>query len=155
VSTNKAIALCVLVQMAALIVVGLVSDGLARHVLQTSPSWIVAALALHESSRAKWAALPVFVFWLAIMSLIWLYLLGIAHIITGNFGNTEVAMTLVVMATSVLGIFAALSARSDVAWWRAAIIIVAVAAVQVGAMALSLRPPISSDTLLVNWLRAP
>lgn len=151
---NTVIALCALAQIVALIVVGTVSDGFARHVLQTSPDWIVAGLALNNARSSKWVALPVFLFWLAVMTLIWLYLLGIARIVHGHFSDIEVAMTLVVAGASLLGLVAAVSVRSSIRWYSATVILVVAGAIQVGVMAVSMRTAISNDTALINWIHA-
>jgi len=45
-----------------------------------------------------------FLFWLVLMSLIWLYLLGIARVISGHFSPIEVAMTIIVGVASTVGI---------------------------------------------------
>ena len=82
-----------------------------------------------------------FVFWLGIMVLIWLYLLGWARIVTGQFSATEIAMTIVVGAASLPGILFA--ARG----WRFATgapLFVAGLALQVGAFWISLQPAIAT-----------
>jgi len=146
------IALCAMTQIVALIVVGFVSDGLVRHLVQTSPSWIVAGVALNQTRWAKWIALPVFAFWLVIMVLIWLYLLGVARILTGHYSDIEIAMTAVVGAASVFGILICVFTRTGARPWVAALLFLIAALIQVGAMSLSLRPQISSDTGFSNWL---
>jgi len=70
---------CSAVIMAALLVVGAVSHGVIRHIVQTSPLWIAIVLGIRGSALTKWAALPCFVFWLVLMTAIWLYLLGWAR----------------------------------------------------------------------------
>jgi len=45
-----------------------------------------------------------FLFWLVLMSLIWLYLLGIARVISGHFSPIEIAMTILVGAAAIVGI---------------------------------------------------
>src|SRR5947207_15362653 len=60
----------------ALLVVGIVSDTLLRHIIQIAP--LVVALSLLPR-RFDWgvsAAAPLFAFWLFVMGAIWLFLLG-------------------------------------------------------------------------------
>ena len=152
-TANRAIALCAVVQIASLIVVGTVSDGFARHVLQTAPIWLAMTAAVNDSRWAKWAALPVFLFWIGIAILIWLFLLGIARIASGHYSDIEIAMTVIFAAAGAIGSAAALSKRSGTPAWMALLIFVSVAAAQVGVMAASLRYPISQDTTLISWLR--
>ena len=83
---------CCIVIIAALLVVGTVSSGVIRHIVQTSPLWIVIVLSVRRSAWSKWAALPCYLFWLLLMTAIWLFLLGWARIVSGTFSHTEIAM---------------------------------------------------------------
>ncbi len=129
--------------IAALLVVGAVSHGVLRHIVQTLPLWIVIVLGARSSGCSKWAALPCFVFWLLLMTAIWLYLLGWARIVSGTFSTTEVTMTVIVGAASLLGIARASRIRSGVAFWPAAATSVLVAALQLAALRISLLPAIA------------
>ena len=129
--------------MAALLVVGAVSHGVIRHIVQTSPLWIGIALGLRQSPLAKWAVLPCFIFWLLIMVAIWLFLLGWARIITGTFSPTEVAMTLIVGLASLVGITSVVRTRAAAGAASAAALTVLVAILQVLALRLSLLPQIA------------
>ncbi len=127
----------------SLIVVGAVSHGVIRHVVQTSPLWIASALGIRRSGWSKWAALPCFVFWLLLMTLIWLFLLGWARIVSGTFSPIEIAMTVVVGLASLLGIVTALRMRSGVRAGPATAIVSLVAVLQLVALWLSLLPAIA------------
>ncbi len=88
----------------ALLVVGVVSHTLLRHIIQIAP--VVVALGL-IAGRSAWgvsAAAPLFAFWLVIMGAIWLFLLGVARIVGGTFTPVEVTLTVVIGAASVLGL---------------------------------------------------
>src|SRR5438309_7740345 len=100
----KVVAYCCLTTLIALYVVGAVSGGSLRHEVQTLPLWFPIVMGFQGRPLAKWAALPCFVFWLGIMLLIWLFLLGWARILTGHYSPIEVAMTLVIGAATVTGI---------------------------------------------------
>src|SRR5579859_2306380 len=93
--------------LVALYVVGAVSHGSLRHVVQTLPLWFPIVLGFRRSEFAKWSALPCLIFWLAIMVLIWLFLLGWARILSGHFSPIEIAMTLVIGIACVTGILLA------------------------------------------------
>ena len=101
---DRMTAVCCVAVIAALYVVGFVSRTELRHVVQTLPLWIGAILGYLGVPIARWVALPLFLLWLILMSLIWLYLLGWAHVIHGHFSPVEIAMTLVVGISSLLGI---------------------------------------------------
>jgi len=131
---------CCVAIIAALLVVGAVSHGVIRHIVQTSPLWIAIVLGIRRSSLAKWAALPVLVFWLLTMTAVWLYLLGWAHLLSGTFLPTEIAMTVVVGAASVAGVARAIGMRSSVGAWSAAATTLLLAVLQVAAFRLSFLP---------------
>jgi len=95
---------CACTSLALVLGVGLASHTILRHVIQTLPCWAVAALGFRRSRVTAWAALPVFLFWLAICGLIWSYLLGISHIVNGHFSPVEIAMTVIVGVCAMIGI---------------------------------------------------
>lgn len=103
-SGSKGIACCCLTVLVALYVVGAVSKGSLRHVVQTLPLWFPIVLGFRRRELAKWSALPCLVFWLIVVVFIWLFLLGWARIVTGHFSATEIAMTLVIGVASITGI---------------------------------------------------
>ena len=142
----KVVGYCSLAILIALYVVGAVSipPGSLRHEVQTLPLWFPIAAGLTNKQVAKWAALPCFIFWLAIMILIWLFLLGWARIVSGHFSPTEIAMTLVVGCASIVGIVACLRWRTDARPLRASVTFLVFAALQVLAMRLSLIPHIAN-----------
>ena len=102
-ANSRRLALCCGTIIAALYIVGLVSGTEIRHVVQTLPLWLGVVFGLRRSQAARWLALPMFLFWLGIMVLIWLFLLGWAHVVSGHFTPTEILMTVVVGIASVLG----------------------------------------------------
>ena len=77
-SAPKWVASCSLAILLALYVVGAVSvpPGSLRHEVQTLPLWLPIVLGFQKRDIAKWMALPLFVFWLVLMMLIWLFLLA-------------------------------------------------------------------------------
>lgn len=132
---------CCLVVIVALLVVGAVSHGVIRHIVQTAPLWFAIALGVRRSEWSKWAALPCLLFWLLVMIFIWLFLLGWARIITGTFSATETAMTIVVGLASVAGLAKAFRTRTSIAWWKVIAVMCALAVLQVVALRISfLRP---------------
>jgi hypothetical protein len=84
------IAICCLVIIAALVLgVGLATHLVLRHIIQTAPLWISVILGFSHSRVTAWAALPLFLIWLVLMTLIWLYLLGISNLLSGHFAPVE------------------------------------------------------------------
>jgi len=129
--------------IAALLVVGAVSHGVVRHIVQTAPLWIAIVLAARHSNWSKWAALPCYVFWLFLMSLIWLYLLGWARVISGTFSPIEIAMTLIVGLACLAGIIRAVRMRSDKPLWPALGLALAVLGLQIAVLEISFLPAIA------------
>jgi hypothetical protein len=101
---DRVIPVCCVAVIAALYVVGFVSRTELRHVVQTLPLWVGAILGYLGARITRWVALPLFLLWLILMSLIWLYLLGWSNVIHGHFSPVEIAMTLIVGISSLVGI---------------------------------------------------
>lgn len=134
---------CCVAIIAALLVVGAVSHGVIRHIVQTSPLWIAIVLSIGRSGLSKWAALPCFVFWLLLMTAIWLFLFGWARIVSGTFSPIEIAMTIIVGLASLLGIVRALGMRSRVRAWPVAFAVFLVTVLQLVTFRLSLLSAIA------------
>jgi hypothetical protein len=130
----------------ALYVVGAVSvpPGSLRHEVQTLPLWLPIVFGFQRRELAKWAALPCLLFWLTIMIFIWLFLLGWARIVTGHYLPTEIAMTLVIGAASIIGLAVCLLWRTAVPPAPATATFLLLAALQVLAFRVSLYPYIAS-----------
>lgn len=143
--TAKIVGSCCLAILVALYVVGAVSipPGSLRHEIQTLPLWFPIVAGVNNRPLAKWAALPCLVFWLTIMIFIWLFLFGWARIVTGHFSPTEIAMTLVVGASSLAGIAACVRWRTAVRPLVASGVFLLFAVLQVLAFRLSLIPYIA------------
>jgi hypothetical protein len=100
----KSIGACCLAILIALYIVGAVSHGSLRHEVQTLPLWFTIVLGFNGKQLSRWCALPCFAFWLFCMTLIWLFLLGWSHVLSGSFSPIEIAMTVIVGAASALGL---------------------------------------------------
>jgi hypothetical protein len=136
----KGIAYCSLSILVPLYVVGAVSHGSLRHEVQTLPLWFPIVMGFRQREIAKWAALPCLIFWLAIMTLIWLFLLGWARIVSGRFSPIEIAMTLIIGMACLLGLSLILRWRTTVrpsAAWGVSVLF---ATLQLLAFRLSLIP---------------
>jgi hypothetical protein len=108
------VASCCLAIFLALCVVGAVSHGMQRIIVQTLPLWASIVLGFRGSEFAKWSALPCLIIWLASMILIWLFLLRFVHFMSGRFSPTEIAMSIVVGASSAGGFAVAVRWRTEV-----------------------------------------
>jgi hypothetical protein len=86
------------------------------------------------------AAAPLFAFWLLVMGAIWLFLLGVARIVTGTFTTVEVGLTIIIGVASVLGLAAAYRRGSTIPLVPRLGTIAVFAALQFAAMWLSVQP---------------
>lgn len=105
-SRRNTVTACLCGVGAALLLVGVVSGTLIRHVVQIVP--VVAALAVVRA-RPAWgphAALPVFAWWLLMMVLVWLYLAGVPMFFDGDFTPAEIVLTGLTALFCVLGLLA-------------------------------------------------
>ncbi len=135
---------------AALLAVGIISGEIARHVLQTLPLWPAVVLGFAGSPKAKWAGLPVFLFWLAIMALIWAYLLHLSSIASGTYSFAEIAMTVAVGIASIVG----LGAGASIQGIRLSGVLAGALLffTQIGCMAVSLHAPFENDRMFLDWM---
>jgi hypothetical protein len=139
---ERTVASCGLAVILSLFAVGLVSHTEVRHAVQTAPIWIPVVFAWRESPLSRWLALPVFLFWLTIMTLIWLFLLGVARVVHGHFTPAEIALTLVIGTACVWGAVACLKAPSAGSKIAAAVSFLGMASLQWIALRLSMLPAI-------------
>ncbi len=138
------IVVCSLAVLAALILgVGIPNHMELRHIMQTLPAWGVVILGVKRSRVTGWFALPVFVFWLVLMSLIWLYLLGVSHLLSGNFTAWEISMTIVVGVMCIIGIGTSVKIHSSLSKVSKAGVFVAVALLQFLCLRVSFLPAIA------------
>lgn len=88
----------------ALLVVGLVSGTFLRHVVQTLPIIAAAGVLARRPDWGAYAAVPIFVFWILIVVLIWLFLLGLSRIANGHYTAIEIVLTVFMAGFSVAGV---------------------------------------------------
>lgn len=121
----------------------MVASEFVRHVVQTAPVWIAVAMSLRRSDLSKWAALAFFIFWLFLMGLIWLYLLGWARVISGTFSRTQIALTLVIGMVSLCGIVNCIRLKVSLGVVAASATFLVALLLQAAPIALSITPAIA------------
>jgi hypothetical protein len=142
---SKVIGSCALATLMALYIVGAVSNGVLRHIVQTLPLWFPIVMGLRQREVTKWAALPCFAIWLVLMTLIWLFLLGWTNVISGHFTPIEVVMTLVVGVASLAGLAIGFLWRTSFSWSKGLSVGAAFAVLQMAALRISFLPSIAKD----------
>jgi hypothetical protein len=124
----------------SLILVGVVSGTPVRHLIQVLPGSLALVMVARRAPGAGYAALSVFLFWLFIMVLIWLWLLGLASIVNGTFSRPEVVLTFTIGISCLWGLVACVRAPSAASHLIRVLMAMLFAALQIGAMWMSLRP---------------
>ena len=141
---SVAIAVCGLTIILALVIgVGVPGGLVLRHIVQTLPFWAVVWLGFRHSRLTGWVGLPLFLFWFAAMALIWLYLFGIAHVLSGHFSGVEKAMTLIVGIASLVAIGFFVLTRTALSAAKAITLFIALAAIQWICFRISFLPEIA------------
>jgi hypothetical protein len=102
-SAPRRLAICLAGLGAALIAVGVSGGTLLRHAIQIVPIAVALAVVTRRPRWAAYGALPIFAIWILISVLIWLYLLGVARVITGTFSPTEIICTIFMVGFSSIG----------------------------------------------------
>jgi hypothetical protein len=120
--------------------VGIVSHTLLRHVIQIAPLLLALALSLRRSAWSVSAAALLFAFWFLIMGAIWLFLLGVARIVSGTFTPAEITLTVIIGAASLLGLGAAYRRGTTVPIVARLGTVTAFGVLQFAAMWLSAQP---------------
>jgi hypothetical protein len=128
------------VMMAALMVVGIVSHTLLRHVVQVAPLLVAVGMSFRGSRFAAAAAAPLFAFWFLMMTSIWLFLLGIARIFIGRFTPVEITLTIIIGIASVFGLVSACVRGASALTAGRVGTLVGFAVLQLAAMWVSLQP---------------
>src|SRR5258708_16693962 len=113
------------------------------YIVQTFPLWIGIAFGIRRARPAGWIGLPLFLFWLTLMVFIWLYVLGIASIISRHFSPFEIAMTIIVGAASLTGIVIFTRLKSSLSPAMAVTTFVVTAVVQYACFRISFLPAIA------------
>ncbi|HZE23843.1 MAG TPA: hypothetical protein VE054_07615 [Blattabacteriaceae bacterium] len=137
------IAICCLTIIAALVLgVGLATNLVLRHVVQTIPLWVGVILGFRHSRATAWATMPLFLAWLILMALIWSFLLGISHVLSGHFSPIEIVMTVIVGIAALAGIGSFFRFRSSLSPLTAGLIFVLMTGFQVVCLRVSFLPAI-------------
>ena len=95
---------CLIGLASALLLVGLVSGTVLRHIIQIVPIIIVLTVVRQRPDWAAYAAIPIFLFWTLVVVLIWLFLLGLSGIASGRYTPIEVMSTFLMIACSIVGV---------------------------------------------------
>jgi hypothetical protein len=135
---------CLIGLALALLLVGLVSGTFLRHVVQVLPIILVLVVVRHRPAWAAYSALPIFICWIAIVTLIWLFLLGLSRVASGQYTPIEIILTFVMATCSVVGVFKSVALGRPLAVIGRVAAFLLFAVVQVAAMWVSFLRPIAN-----------
>lgn len=122
-----------------LVLVGVVSDTVSRHVLQAAPTALAAGAVMRRSAATTLFAVGVCSFWLVVTGLVWLFLAGLSGGDSGSYSAGEVFLTVGIAVFSVAGILRGARMNDGTSSVAAAVMITAGFMVQAIFMAASLR----------------
>ena len=142
-STDRRISSCLMGLIFGLLLVGLVSGTPLRHVVQVLPACVVLVALSRRATWSPSASAALFAFWLLIMILIWLFLLGLAHILTGNFSRAETILTFFIGGWSLFGLVNFFRTPASTSLTSRLTAFVAFALLQVAVLWLSMQPYLS------------
>ena len=143
-SNARVIAVCLIGVVVSLILVGIVSGTLLRHVVQVIPPLVALWLLLRKPETGAYAVATIFAFWALVMALIWLYLLGLSDIAYGSYSAIEIILTVVIAACSLLGIAMSLRVGRPLSLLRLAATVILFLALQIAFMAASFEHVLQS-----------
>src|SRR5262245_66569712 len=112
-SSRKLLAVCLTGVSVSLLLVGIVSSTLLRHVVQVVPIVLALAALSQRQPLTPFFALAIFMIWALLMSLIWLYLFGVVTFFGGSFTPIEIALTVFIGTFSAIGIVSCLRSSSS------------------------------------------
>jgi hypothetical protein len=128
----------------ALLLVGVVSGTVLRHLVQIVPIMVCLGVLARRPHWGAYAAIPVFACWTLIVVLIWLFLLGLSRVANGHYTPIEVISTFVMAVCSTVGVVKSIQlGRSLRAMGRLSMLLL-FAVIQFVAMWISFLRPIAN-----------
>jgi len=142
--TQRVVSVCLAGLAVALLVVGFVSGTSLRHVVQILPIIVAAGVLMRRPDWGAYAAAPIFLFWIFIVVLIWLFLLGLSQIASGHYTVTEILSTVFMAGFSVTGIVKSIQLGKTLRPTGRVLAVSLFGVLQVAAMWVSFLKPIAN-----------
>ncbi len=143
-SSSRIVSICLIGLVIALLLVGAVSGTFLRHIVQVLPILVAAGAVTRWREWGAYAAVPIFLFWLFIVVLIWLSLLGLSRVASGQYTALEIVATFFMAGFAVFGVGASIAVGRTLRPGVRAMAVVFFAALQVVAMWVSFLKPIAN-----------
>ena len=141
-ASRAVVSTCLAGLVASLLLVGVVSGTLIRHVVQVLPILAAAVVVMRRPDWGAYAAVPIFLFWLFIVVLIWLFLLGISRLANGQYTAIEIVCTMFMAAFAAVGVGASPRLGMKLRMGGRIATVVVFAMLQVAAMWASFLKPV-------------
>ena len=143
-SNSRTVSACLIGLAIALLVVGVVSGTLLRHIIQILPIILAVALVRQRPDWGAYAALPILLFWLLVALLIWAFLLGLSGIASGRYTVVEIICTVFMAGFSTVGVWASIGVGRTLRAAGRISAFISVAVLQVAVMWISFLKPIAN-----------
>ena len=143
-STPRVVLVCLGGLALALLLVGVVSGTLLRHVVQIVPILLAGAILTRRPALGAYAALPLFGFWLFVCVMIWLFLLGVSRLANGTYSPIEILLTVVMAGCSMVGAVKCIAVGRPSRASARALAVVLFLVVQLAVMWVSFLEPIAN-----------
>jgi len=142
--TQRVVSVCLAGLVVALLVVGFVSGTFLRHIVQILPIIVAAGALTRRPDWGAYAAVPIFLFWIFIVVLIWLFLLDLSQIASGHYTLIEIVSTVFMAGFSVVGVLRSIQLGKTLRPTGRALAVSLFGALQVVAMWVSFLKPIAN-----------
>jgi hypothetical protein len=143
-SPQRVVRGCLIGLALALLLVGLVSGTVLRHIVQIVPIVVALGVLARRPDWGAYAAVPIFGFWALVVVLIWLFLLGLSRVANGHYTPIEVVSTVVMIACSIAGLVKCIPLGRPLGAAGRVSMFLLFAALQFAAMWISFLKPIAN-----------
>ena len=143
-SSHRFVSICLIGLAIALLVVGVVSGTVLRHVVQVVPIIVAEVVLTRRPAWGAYPAIPIFLFWIFIVTLIWLFLLGLSRIASGHYTVIEILSTVFIAGFSIAGVVRSLPLGKPLRPIERMLAFILFGALQVAAMWVSFLQPIAN-----------
>jgi hypothetical protein len=125
--------------IAALLSAGAAEGELPRLAIQSAPLWMLVIFAWRGGGYVRWAAVPLFAFWLLMAAVCWAERMGVVHLGLGVTSGEAMAAAVAGIA-SVVGLLLCLGRHGPVSPMNGVTLALACGALQIGAFYLGMQP---------------
>lgn len=137
--STGAVAASAAVAIAAMLWVGVIESELPRLAIQTAPLWMLVIFGWRGGGYVRWAAVPMFAFWLLLAAVSWAARTTNLHLAIQVTSDEAMALAAVAVA-SVVGLLLCLGRHERVSPLNGLTLALACGALQIGAFYLGMQP---------------